>query len=91
MSLSDFALGFFQTLAEIKAIWTLPEVKTHVNGVLSDGIKWRFFQLHKDGCLYSISKKFSHPQDSGTIVGLLRAFMRGEQPPAQDFDGKVEE
>jgi hypothetical protein len=82
--------GRYQTLAEMKAIWSLAKdgAKTHVNGVLSDGIRWSFYQLHADGSKYSRSKPLSHPEHSATIIATLRAFIRGaEPPPAFDDEG----
>jgi hypothetical protein len=68
----------------MKAIWTLDK-KTHVNGVLTDGTRWLFFQLYADGSRYATSKTFVHPDHKETIVKTLRAFIRGAPPP-QSFD-----
>jgi len=75
-----FGAGSGQTLAEMKAMWTLSDPKKEINGALTDGRRWIFFRLLADGQTYFQSDVINHPQESKIIAGILPTFIRGDLP-----------
>jgi hypothetical protein len=75
----SFAAGVGQTMAEMKALWALNEEKRDILGILSDGFRWLFLVLHKDGkkC-YLTSDYFNYPKQTDEILTILKQFVRGE-------------
>ncbi len=65
----------------MKAIWAISEPKHAVNGALTDGNRWIFYRLDKDGTRYYMSKTISHSEKPQIIVGILKSFIRGDLPP----------
>jgi len=76
----SFGAGATQTLAEMKAIWALSPEKHPVNGALTDGNRWIFYRLDKNGISCYETKIITHSEKSHIIAGILKSFIRGELP-----------
>jgi len=70
--------GIGQTLAEMKALWAQNEVPREIYGTLSDGTRWVFFILDKEGKKYSQTSTFNHPEQTIEILTILKELVRGK-------------